>query len=210
MQSGTAAADGSRARRFLADYGPLVLAGFVAVAALVGVALVFLGDEELARQWLSRYGLFALFAILILEGAMLLYFAPSEALVPAGITLLADSALDSAAVVLVAVVGATVGQWALFALAKRYGRDFLLNKPWFRVSESSVERFEGWFDRWGRVVIPVSNALLFTRGMLTVPAGFAEMDDREFILLSAIGSLLFQTWIAATWIYLGEYVTALF
>ncbi len=209
-ESGTTTVDGNRARRFLADYGPLVLAIFVAVAALIGIALVFLGDEELARQWLSRYGLLALFAILTLEGAMLLYFAPSEALVPAGITLLADSALDHVAIVLVAAAGATVGQWALFALAKRYGREFLLDKPWFRVSESSVRRFEGWFDRWGRVVIPVSNALLFTRGMLTVPAGFAEMDDVEFIALSALGSLLFQTWLAATWIYLGEYVTALF
>jgi membrane protein DedA with SNARE-associated domain len=41
-------------------------------------------------------------------------------------------------------------------------------------------------------VVPVSNSLLFTRGMLTVPAGFAEMRDREFVALSALGTLSFE------------------
>ena len=49
----------------------------------------------------------------------------------------------------------------------------------------------------------MSNALLFTRGMLTVPAGLAEMDDRTFVVLSALGTLLFQTWLAAVALYLG-------
>ncbi|WP_121820940.1 DedA family protein [Halostella salina] len=209
MQSEAPSVERGRVRRLLSEYGPIALAAGVAVAAVVGIALVFLGDEQLARQWLDRYGLVALFAILILEGAMLLYFAPSEALVPAGIALLSNSTADTALIILAAVAGATVGQFALFTVAKRYGRSYLLDRSWFRVSASSLDRFEGWFDRWGRIVVPVSNALLFTRGMLTVPAGLAEMSDREFVALSAVGSLLFQTWIALTWIYLGEYVTAL-
>lgn len=56
-------------------------------------------------------------------------------------------------------------------------------------------------NRNGRLIIPVSNALLFTRGMLTVPAGFADLRDWEFILLSAVGSLLFQTWLAIATLY---------
>jgi len=41
--------------------------------------------------------------------------------------------------------------------------------------------------------VPISNTLLFTRGMLTVPAGLAEMDAREFVALSAVGTLVFET-----------------
>ena len=191
-------------RKFLSDYGVLLLVGAILVAAMVGVALFFLGDRELLEQWLARYGLLALFLVLILEGAMLLYFAPSESLVPLGVTLLADSVTGYAVVILVAVVGATIGQYALFSLAKRGGREYLLAKPWFRISEDSLDRFDGWFDQWGRIVVPVSNALLFTRGMLTVPAGFAEMSDSEFIALSALGTLIFQTWLAAGTLYAIE------
>jgi hypothetical protein len=30
------------------------------------------------------------------------------------------------------------------------------------------------------------------------------MDAREFVVLSAIGSLIFQTWLALLWIYLHQ------
>jgi len=190
-------------RWVLVEYGPLAVAVGFALLALAGVALFLVGDESLARQFLDKYGLLALFAILVLEGAMLLYFAPSEALVPASIQLLAASKSDHAtivALVLVAAAGATVGQYALFTLAKRTGRGWLLDRSWFRVSEDRLERFEGWFDRWGRAAVPVSNALLLTRGMLTVPAGFADMSDAEFLALSALGSVVFQTWLALAWL----------
>jgi len=183
-------------RRFLGDYGVLLIVGVALVAAAVAVGLFLFGDEALVRSLLDRYGLLALFAVLILEGAMLLYFAPSEALVPAGIALIADSTPEVVVVILVAVAGATVGQFLLFTLAKRGGREYLLERSWFRVGEDRLDRFDRWFDRWGPLVVPVSNALLFTRGMLTVPAGLAEMDDWQFAALSALGSLVFQTWLA--------------
>ncbi|MFC4450581.1 DedA family protein [Halorussus aquaticus] len=194
-------------REFFADNGLVLLTAGIVLAAVVGVGLFFVGNKELAKAWLDQYGLLALFLILILEGAMLLYFAPSESLVPLGVTLLAESSTDYAtiaAVIAVAVVGATIGQYALFLLAKRGGREYLLEKRWFRIDESQLDRFDGWFQKWGRIVVPVSNALLFTRGMLTVPAGFAEMNDAEFVVLSALGTLVFQTWLAAAALYALE------
>lgn len=193
-------------RAFLADYGPFLLAGLALSLAAVGITLAIVGDPERLRAWLDTYGFLALFLVLILEGAMLLYFAPSESLVPVAVTLLADSTLGYAVIILTAVAGATVGQYALFLLAKRGGREYLLQKPWFRVSESSLDRFDSWFDRWGRAVVPASNALLFTRGMITVPAGLAEMRDAEFVVLSALGSLIFQTWLALVALYGLQYL----
>ena len=162
-----------------------------------GVPIMLAETSELARSLLVEYTLLALFTILVLEGAMLLYFAPSESLVPAAVVLLASSTADIVAIILVAVLGATIGQYALFTLAKRGGREYLLDKRWFRISEGRLDRFDAWFERWGPVVVPVSNSLLFTRGMLTVPAGLADMRDRDFVVLSAIGTLSFQTILTA-------------
>ncbi|MEF8774300.1 MAG: VTT domain-containing protein [Halobacteriales archaeon] len=203
--AGAAYAANGRVRRFVEDYGLLVVAGTFFVLALAGVALFLVGDEEFARQVIDTYGLYALLGIFLLEGAMLLYFAPSEALVPIAIATLATepSGYDWGTVVLifvVAVAGATAGQVALFQLAKRGGREWLLRKPWFRIEESKLDRFDRWFQRWGRPAVPVSNALLFTRGMLTVPAGVAEMDVREFAVLSAIGTVVFEAWLALAYV----------
>jgi membrane protein DedA with SNARE-associated domain len=193
------APDSRSIRTFVADYGVFVLAGGVALAAVAGILLFLFGDETLAKQWLDQYGLFALFFIFILEGAMMLYFAPSETVVPVGVTVLAKSPTDYrtiALIVAVAVIASTAGQYALFLLAKRGGREYLLEKPWFRIDDSSLDRFDHWLERWGPLAIPLSNTLPFTRGMLTVPAGFGEMKDRNFILLSALGSLSFETLLA--------------
>jgi membrane protein DedA with SNARE-associated domain len=199
----------SRLRGFAEDYGLIVVAGFFFLLAVAGAVLFVFGDEQFAQRIIDTYGLPALLPIFVLEGAMLLYFAPSEALVPGAIEFLATapSGYQWATIALifaVATVGATLGQVALFQLAKRGGREWLLQKPWFRIDESKLDRFDRWFDRWGRVAVPVSNALLFTRGMVTVPAGVAEMDIREFAALSALGTLVFETWLALAYHYAVE------
>ena len=142
----------------------------------------------------SEWALVALFGVFVLEGAMLMYFMPSELIVPGSLVLLGPDSLVP--ILAVAVLGATVGQYALFLVAKRGGRAYLEEKRWFRVSPERLDKFDRWFDRWGPIAVPVSNALLFTRGMLTVPAGFAEMDDRQFIAYSAVGTLVFEVALA--------------
>ncbi|MGQ4557136.1 DedA family protein [Halobellus sp. GM3] len=149
----------------------------------------------------SEWAYVALFGVFVLEGAMLMYFMPSELIVPGSLLLLGSDSLLP--ILGIAVLGATVGQYALFKIAQRGGREYLLGKSWFRVDESKLDRFDGWFERWGPVVVPVSNALLFTRGMLTVPAGFAEMDDRQFVALSAAGTLAFEVALAGLYLYAG-------
>lgn len=156
-----------------------------------------------ARSLLQQYGFVALFCVFVIEGAMLLYFAPSESLVPAAVVLFGAGRGDGiapstlAAILAVSVVGATLGQYALFTAAKRGGRERLLDTRWVRVSEDRLARFDAWFERWGPLAVPVSNTLLFTRGMLTVPAGFAGMDDRRFVAFSAVGTLSFECLLAA-------------
>lgn len=193
------------ARRWVLDYGVFVLFGTIAIA---GIYLFLSRDAAFAQRLLSneRYWMPAMFALFVLEGAMLLYFAPSESLVPVAIFAVGRSPEDVAVILGIAVLGATVGQYLLFLLAKRGGRERLLERPWFRVSEERLDRFDGWFDRWGPLVVPVSNALLFTRGMLTVPAGFAEMDDRLFIGLSALGTLGFEIVLAGLALGLFEFL----
>lgn len=175
----------------------LAVAVLVALAARAGAFAVPDSTAAAVRELLVEYGYLALFVVFVIEGAMLLYFAPSESVVPAAILLLADSPLEYVLVVAVAVAGATVGQTALFLLAKYAGREFLVERRYLRVRERRLDRFDTWFDRWGPLSIPASNTLPFVRGMVTVPAGFAEMDLRRFVALSALGTLVFETVLAA-------------
>jgi membrane protein DedA with SNARE-associated domain len=149
----------------------------------------------------SEWALLVLLGVFVLEGAMLMYFVPSELLVPGSLLLLGHGPEEVISILAVAVLGATIGQYALFRVAKRGGREYLLQKRWFRVSDRALSRFDGWFERWGPIAVTGSNAMLFTRGMLTVPAGLARMEDKRFVLLSAVGTLLFESMLAALYVF---------
>lgn len=145
-----------------------------------------------------------LFAISVLEGAMLLRFMPSELVAPSALALIGSSVSDVVAVIAVTVIGTTLGQFLLFCLVRRGGRNYVLRKRWFPVNEARLDRVDGWFERWGAVAVPASNTMLFVRGLLTIPAGLSDMDGRTFVPLSALGSLSFQSIICAVYLLGGR------
>lgn len=155
----------------------------------------------LQELFASEWALLALLGICVLEGLMLLRFMPSELVVPSALFLVGSSLPDVAAIVAIAVVGTTLGQLLLFFLVRRGGRGYVLEKRWFPVGEERLDRFDAWFDRWGTIAVPLSNTLLFVRGLLTFPAGLSEMDWRAFLALSALGSAVFQSILAGVYLY---------
>lgn len=158
----------------------------------------------LEGMFASELAFVVLLGICILEGAMLLRFMPSELVVPAALALIGSSIPYAITIVAVAVVGTTIGQFVLFCLVRRAGREYALQKRWFPLTESRLERFDTWFDRWGGIAVTASNTMLFVRGVLTVPAALSEMDGRSFVALSAIGSLSFQSILAALYLVGGH------
>lgn len=148
----------------------------------------------------SEFALVVLFGISVLEGVMMLRFMPSELVVPSALLLIGSSPPEVVAIIAVAVIGTTAGQFILFTLVRRGGRNYVLQKSWFPVDESRLDRVDGWFDRWGALAVPASNTMLFIRGLLTVPAGLSDMDSRLFVVLSALGSISFQTILAALYL----------
>lgn len=152
----------------------------------------------------SEFAFAVLFAICILEGAMLLRFMPSELVVPSALFFIGSSVTETVLIVAIAVVGTTIGQLLLFYFVRRGGRQYVMRKSWFPISEARLERFDQWFDRWGLIVVPVSNTLLFVRGLFTVPSAISEMKARTFVVLSAIGSLSFQVILAGLYVFGGR------
>ncbi|MFC7006879.1 DedA family protein [Halalkalicoccus salilacus] len=153
----------------------------------------------------SELAFAVLLGICVLEGAMLLRFMPSELVVPSALALIGSSASEVVATVAIAVVGTTIGQFALFCAVRRGGRNYVLERRWLPISEDRLDRFDGWFDRWGAVAVPASNTMLFVRGLLTIPAGLSDMDHRTFVALSALGSLSFHSILAGLY-YFGNHL----
>lgn len=140
---------------------------------------------------LARYGLFALLVVFALEGALVGKLVPTRALFVAAVLAVGSDAVGIASVVLVAVVGATLGQLVLFASIRRSE----LSPESLSASSVPVpppdDRLLGWLDRWGMAAIALSNTLPLARGSLTVPAAMAEANAIRFSVSSMLGSSVY-------------------
>ena len=100
------------------------------------------------------------------------------------------------AVVLVGVVGNTLGAafgWAIGhygeTLVERWGR-------WLHITPARMARAERWFDRFGPVAVPLGFATPLIRSFVAIPAGLFEWPLVRLLPLAAVGSAVFCAAIA--------------
>lgn len=138
-----------------------------------------------------QYGLFVLLAAFALEGALVGKIIPTRALFVATVIAIGTDTIGIVSVVLVAVVGATLGQIALFVLIRR--TELTLEALPGAADPVSEDRFDSWFDRWGVSAVALSNTLPIARGSLTVPAAMTETDALRFSASSMAGTSVYAT-----------------
>jgi membrane protein DedA with SNARE-associated domain len=158
---------------------------------------------------IARYGLLAVFVLMVLESACI----P----IPSEVTMLFGGALTTASflapeqqldfwlVVLAGTVGNVVGSWLAYwagyaggrPLVDRWGR-YLLIRP------HEVDRAHEWFERRGQSAVFVGRLLPVIRTFISLPAGVVRMGFWRFTFYTVLGCLpwcLALTWIGAL---LGE------
>ncbi|MEU8155826.1 DedA family protein [Micromonospora sp. NPDC048986] len=93
-------------------------------------------------------------------------------------------------VVLAATVGSLVGALVLYWLGAALGEERL--KRWLDhiplVDTDDLEKADKWFERHGRWAVLIGRVVPVVRSLVSVPAGANRMPLGEFILLTTIGS----------------------
>jgi membrane protein DedA with SNARE-associated domain len=94
-------------------------------------------------------------------------------------------------------IGAAAGQQRVQRLVARYGHLALL-------SPDDLTRAENWFDRHGPIAVLTGRLVPIVRSLVSIPAGYRRMPLGQFLLLTGIGSTLWNgTLVALGWV-LGE------
>jgi membrane protein DedA with SNARE-associated domain len=104
------------------------------------------------------------------------------------------------------VISSAIGPERLRAFVQRFGR-------WFGVKQTDLLRAEAWFDRRSYVAVLVGRCVPLIRSIVSIPAGFRRMKLTSFILLTAVGSAVWNIALIGAgailgdqWERVGEYV----
>ena len=94
-------------------------------------------------------------------------------------------------------VGAAAGQHRVRRLVAHYGH-------WALLTPEDLAKAEGWFARYGPLAVFTGRLVPIVRSLVSLPAGYSRMPLGQFLLLTGIGSALWNgTLIALGWA-LGE------
>jgi membrane protein DedA with SNARE-associated domain len=118
---------------------------------------------------------------------------PSEVILPLSGFYVGSGDLAYGWVVLAATVGSLAGALVIYALARVGGRALLLRHGrWQRIRESDLDRADDWFDRHGGWAVLVGRLVPGARSLVSIPAGLSEMPLVRFVVLTAVGSALWN------------------
>ena len=94
-------------------------------------------------------------------------------------------------------IGVAAGQQRVRRLVERYGHLALL-------TPDDLTRSETWFDRYGPIAVFTGRLVPIVRSLVSIPAGYRRMPLGQFLLLTGVGSTLWNgTLVALGWV-LGE------
>lgn len=118
---------------------------------------------------------------------------------------------DGSVIVMVvaSTIGSVVGALVLYAIAAAIGPErihaFVVRfGKWFGVKESDMVRAEEWFDRRSNVAVLVGRCVPLIRSLVSIPAGFRRMRFSSFVVLTAIGSAVWNVALIGAGAALGD------
>ncbi len=182
-----------------------------------------LGDlATWVQDVINQFGYFGVALLVIIENVF--PPIPSEIVLPfAGFVAqqgssAAQSDTSVIGMMIAATVGSVVGALILYFVSAAIGPERLrafVEKfgKWFGVKPADLVRAEAWFDRRSFVAVLVGRCVPLIRSIVSIPAGFRRMKLTNFILLTAIGSAVWNIALIGAgavlkdqWDRVGDYV----
>lgn len=133
---------------------------------------------------------------------------PSEVILPLAGFRASTGALNVVAVWPAATAGSVLGALVLYGLGARLGYERLhrlAGHRWFLLaSQRDIDRGHEVFGRHGGKVVLLGRCVPFLRSVVSIPAGISGMSMKRFVMLTAIGSGIWNAaFLGLGWV-LGE------
>jgi membrane protein DedA with SNARE-associated domain len=182
-----------------------------------------LGDlATWVQDVINQFGYFGVALLVVIENVF--PPIPSEIVLPfAGFVAqqgagAAESDTSVIGMMIAATVGSVIGALILYFVSAAIGPDRLrafVEKfgKWFGVKPADLVRAEAWFDRRSSLAVLIGRCVPLIRSIVSIPAGFRRMKLSSFVVLTALGSAVWNIALIGAgavlkdqWDRVGDYV----
>lgn len=148
--------------------------------------------QSLADWYMQNMNYYTITFLMAIESSFIPF--PSEIVIPPAIWKAASGELNMYLVVLFATLGSMIGAIFNYVLALWLGRAIVYSLVETKVgkllllSRTKIEHAEAYFIRHGRSSTFIGRLVPGIRQLISIPAGLAKMNIKQFLLFTALGS----------------------
>jgi membrane protein DedA with SNARE-associated domain len=157
-------------------------------------------------SWIAAYGYPAVFAAALLE--TIFPPIPSEVIFPlVGYTAYSKGLGIGHAIGMAAAgaLGSTVGGIIIYFISLKAGKPAVVRfGKHLRITESSIEKAESWFERHGEAAVFLGRMAPGVREIISIPAGIGRMNLPKFIMFTFLGSFIWSIALTLIGYYAGQ------
>jgi membrane protein DedA with SNARE-associated domain len=155
------------------------------------------------QPYLNHYGYWAVFGAILLEDFGLP--VPGETMLIASALLASQGHMHIVPLLLIACVAAVTGDNIGYAIGRFGGRRLVLRYGrYVLITEERLQKAEGFFRRYGGVVVAVARFLAGLRQLNGIVAGTVKMRWRRFLVYNMLGAALWVAFWGMLFYELGE------
>ncbi len=141
------------------------------------------------------YGYILLLVVTVMESSAFLgLFVPGDTVVILSGFLAAEGKMKLPLVILLASVGAVIGDNIGYAIGYRFGLPFLIEHgKRLHIKEKHVRKAEAFFQKHGGASVILGRFMAYVRTFIPVMAGISRMDYKTFLFYNFVGGALWAT-----------------
>jgi membrane protein DedA with SNARE-associated domain len=162
-----------------------------------GDLLLRCGDlENWIIEIMNQFGYIGVFLLIMLEN--LFPPIPSEVILTFGGFMTTTTNMTVLGIIVFSTLGSVLGALVLYgigllleekklnAIIDKYGR-------FLRLTREDVHKAYAWFDKYGAWAVFLCRLVPLVRSLISIPAGSVRMNIVTFLLLTTVGSLIWNT-----------------
>jgi len=153
--------------------------------------------QEVIIEFVNNYGYIAVFLLIYIEN--IFPPIPSEVVLLSGGALTVTTNMNVFGTIIYATLGSMVGAITLYLVGRAFTRESLISilntkvGRKLRLKPESIDKAQEWFTKYEEKAVLICRCIPIVRSIISIPAGFARMNLIKFLILTLIGSLVWNT-----------------
>ena len=153
--------------------------------------------QDLIIGIMNEYGYIGICLLILIENVF--PPIPSEVILTFGGFMTTQTSMTIWKVILVSTIGSVLGAIVLYLIGRLINKDVI--EKWLdgkvgkilRFKREDVEKANSWFEKKGKYTVLFCRCIPIVRSLISVPAGMSKMAFIPFIMLTTLGSAVWNT-----------------